>query len=397
MAQEFLDQLLRMENTVKVDEQETCMVCLESYGTLNSSTGAIEVQVRLPCSHLVGTICIATWLRDNNSCPACRATFFPAQPRPYLEYGIINDRPSANTWRMGGPDERVTLEICDWLCEELNLASEVSSMAQLITRPLSRMLRGHFHSPECKAAVSVFIAWFLLNPGFGAGSVDILLPDVTHRTRVGEEHIRSTYRHIYPNRMELIDADLPPGLARLHMEGILAFLPSPNPEDSIASSEEGENDREDEISERELGDLAEISEQLSAAVGGDEDLFDIVEDLAEQLSAAVGGDEDLFDIVEDLAEQILNTMDDESELADRSEQLRGAVCTFMACHLMGAEISYSDVARIHGVSERLLREAYAYIFPRRNNLIEPETIKIMGIGNLERVLSALPALNWPSL
>ena len=376
MAQEFLDQLLRMENTVKVDEQETCMVCLESYGTLNSSTGAIEVQVRLPCSHLVGTICIATWLRDNNSCPACRATFFPAQPRPYLEYGIINDRPSANTRRMGGPDERVTLEICDWLCEELNLASEVSSMAQSITHPLSRMLRGHFHSPECKAAVSVFIAWLLLNPGFGAGSVDILLPDMTHRTRVGEEHIRSTYRHIYPNRMELIESDLLPGLARLHMEGILAFLPSPNPEDSIASSEEEENDREDEISERELGDLAEIREQLCAAVGGDEDLSEILEDLAEQ---------------------ILNTMDDESELADRSEQLRGAVCTFMACHLMGAEISYSDVARIHGVSERLLREAYAYIFPRRNNLIEPETTETMGIGNLERVLGALPTLNWPSL
>lgn len=375
MAQEFLGQLLRMENTVKVDEQETCMVCLESYGTLNSSTGAVEFQVRLPCSHLVGTICIATWLRDNNSCPACRATFFPAQPRPYLEYGITNDRPSANTRRMGGRDESDTIEICDWLCEELNFASEVRSMAQSITHPLSRMLRGHFHSPECKAAVSVFIAWYLLNPGFGAGVVEIRIADVTHRTRVGEEHIRSTYHHIYPNRMELIRSNLLPGLARLHMEGILAFLPSPNPEDSITGSEE-ENDGEDEISERELGDLAEIRDQLCAAVGGDEGLSEVVEYLAEQ---------------------ILDTMHDESELTDRSEQLRGAVCTFMACHLMGVEISYSDVARIQGVSERLLREAYAYIFPRRNNLIEPDLTETMGIGNLERVLGALPALNWPFL
>ena len=54
MAQEFLAQLLRIENTVPKDENdaETCMICLESYGSLNSATGSIELPIRLPCNHL---------------------------------------------------------------------------------------------------------------------------------------------------------------------------------------------------------------------------------------------------------------------------------------------------------------------------------------------------------
>ena len=61
---------------------------------MNTSTGVVEWEIRLPCGHSVGSSCIVTWLRDNNSCPACRKTFFPAQPRPYLEHGIFEvDRP----------------------------------------------------------------------------------------------------------------------------------------------------------------------------------------------------------------------------------------------------------------------------------------------------------------
>ena len=86
MSQEYLNRLLSSpEHRV----QGECVICLEPYNTLNSTTGIMEVEIRLSCGHTVGSACIVTWLRENNSCPLCRETFFPRQPRPYLEHGIM--------------------------------------------------------------------------------------------------------------------------------------------------------------------------------------------------------------------------------------------------------------------------------------------------------------------
>ena len=87
MSQEYLNRLLSTpENRV----QEECVICREPYGTLNTETGIIEAEIRLSCGHTVGSACIVTWLRDNNTCPHCRKEFFPRQPRPYLEHGIMD-------------------------------------------------------------------------------------------------------------------------------------------------------------------------------------------------------------------------------------------------------------------------------------------------------------------
>ena len=87
MSQEYLNRLLSTpENRV----QGECVICLEPYNTLNTTTGIIEAEVRLSCGHTVGSACIVTWLRDNNSCPLCRESFFPRQPRPYLEHGVMD-------------------------------------------------------------------------------------------------------------------------------------------------------------------------------------------------------------------------------------------------------------------------------------------------------------------
>ena len=87
MSQEYLTRLLSTpENRV----QGECVICLEPYNTLNTTTGIIEAEVRLSCGHTVGSACIVTWLRDNNSRPLCRETFFPRQPRPYLEHGVMD-------------------------------------------------------------------------------------------------------------------------------------------------------------------------------------------------------------------------------------------------------------------------------------------------------------------
>ena len=91
MAQEFKNQLLKIENSVQSDDRQRCLICEEEIGSLSSETGAIECLIRLPCSHLFGSHCIANWLNENNTCPVCRSAFFPAQPRPHLEHEFMQD------------------------------------------------------------------------------------------------------------------------------------------------------------------------------------------------------------------------------------------------------------------------------------------------------------------
>ena len=95
MAEAFLRQLLRVENSVQPTGSERCIICLTECGTLCPETGVVEWEIRLPCKHSVGSRCIATWMNPkgtaSNSCPVCRHVFFPAQPRPYLEHGVFED------------------------------------------------------------------------------------------------------------------------------------------------------------------------------------------------------------------------------------------------------------------------------------------------------------------
>ena len=96
MAEAFLSDLLRVENSVQPNSSERCIICLTECGTLCPETGIVEWEIRLPCHHVVGSRCIAKWLGPtegaNNRCPICRYVFFPAQPRPYLEHGITGDQ-----------------------------------------------------------------------------------------------------------------------------------------------------------------------------------------------------------------------------------------------------------------------------------------------------------------
>ena len=78
----FLSHLLTTQNSLKAsssssgDDQE-CPICKEDYGACPPS----ELQIRLPCNpkHTVGSHCIATWLKEHNSCPIYRCEFFPAE------------------------------------------------------------------------------------------------------------------------------------------------------------------------------------------------------------------------------------------------------------------------------------------------------------------------------
>ena len=84
MAQRFLEQLAAIPKA-KLPKDAECMICKEEYGTVPSDNGTIEHAVLLPCSHHVGSECIAIWLSPmngpGNSCPLCRTPFFETDVR----------------------------------------------------------------------------------------------------------------------------------------------------------------------------------------------------------------------------------------------------------------------------------------------------------------------------
>ena len=219
MAQEFLYQLLRMENHVQNihAEEERCFICLEEYGTLSRETGTIEVAIRLPCNHCTGSACIATWLKDRNSCPICRHEFFPAQPRPYLEHGIMDDGDEDEDEDEFDEDEidaddydhfnhsnsEVTIkELIEDYCQKLLLADKIPTLSLFIARKLSQWNEWtQGHTKWCVAAVSIYIASFVSREPRSPRDIYIV-------SLVDEDHIRSAYDELYPLREYFADDDM---------------------------------------------------------------------------------------------------------------------------------------------------------------------------------------------
>ena len=206
MAQQFREQLLQPENVVPVDEAEnsTCTICKEPFGTMNSSTGAVEVPIRLPCSHVYGSICIGLWLSDHNSCPLCREIFFKPEQHQSLETRVDNVSPpetSVPTIYQACDAE----EICGWVANQLGLDSHARSAAISMSGPLTRMVTGHSNLEICVAAISLYIAWHLFNEN---GDYAAFMADLTRETGVPEGYIRFRYYYIHNNRMELLTPEM---------------------------------------------------------------------------------------------------------------------------------------------------------------------------------------------
>ena len=212
MAQQFLEQLLRYENVEPVGEAETltCMICKETYGTINASTGAVELQIRLPCGHMLGSICISTWLSHQNSCPLCREPFFPPEQHQSLETRVENVSPpetSVPTIYQACDAE----EICGWAANLLDFDSRARSAAISMCGPLTRMVTGISHTAICVAAISMYIAWHLFNEN---GDPAALIADLARETGVPEDYIRFRYYYLYNDRMELVSPEMFSDLAR---------------------------------------------------------------------------------------------------------------------------------------------------------------------------------------
>ena len=55
VAKTFLANILRIENSITSEQSDVCFICHERCGTLSPETGIMELEVRLPCNHTVGS------------------------------------------------------------------------------------------------------------------------------------------------------------------------------------------------------------------------------------------------------------------------------------------------------------------------------------------------------
>ena len=208
MAKVFLDQILKIENSVRSDDRQRCIICLEAIGSLSSETGIIECQIRLPCNHLVGSHCIATWLHDNNTCPVCRRAFFAAQPRPYLEHGIIEgddagDGDGDDSEPVPDRNGRLAGDTM-WFCHQLELNFAACRLALLIARHACSMDALRDCSQWSITAVSIFVAAHLVRHPLTPERVSTVMSMVME---ISQRTILDTYRLFYPEREAAINSE----------------------------------------------------------------------------------------------------------------------------------------------------------------------------------------------
>lgn len=392
MSAEFLAKILKLENKPKSGSDEPCCICLQAFGTLSTETGVIECGVALPCCIAsVGSSCIATWCRTNNTCPVCRHVFFPAQPRPYLEHGIMTDldpdfspaqsQPSLDHFIMEDVDPCRAERVWHDICNAIGLSDRIVAFAWQLTYRLNNMESFNRDPLDCLGGVAIYIMSHILGE-------PRTLQVVAAAVRTQPDDLESVYRALHPIRDQLVSVELfMQSVARRNMHGpvamlfgdgaamdnMLALLPPPTDGDDIFKS----NSEAVAISEREYDQIAsrerlnEVTERYCKWLGYDRGL--------------------LAGFIVHLSQNIAHKIRETIFLDTRSLRPVIAVSIYMASHLLRENLSIKQIAQVLGISERTTREAYRRVYPRRAEFVDDRFYHRMSISKVLR------ALSWPPL
>ena len=167
MAEAFLDGLLQIANSVPWGDRK-CVICHEETSTMSRDTGYIELQLRLPCNHVVGSGCVAAHFKEKNFCPVCRREFFPAQPPQSPEHEAVEEQENQHhEVEERGNDEqemRNRLAVVNRLCEEqsnqlpLTNGYWIGVFSQKFAEEYASRATWAHHSADVVAAACVFLA-----------------------------------------------------------------------------------------------------------------------------------------------------------------------------------------------------------------------------------------------
>ena len=392
MSAEFLAKILKIENSLKSSSDQPCCICLQDFGTLSPETGVIECGVALPCCIAsVGSSCIATWLRTNNTCPVCRRVFFPAQPREYLEHGIMADLdPDFSSAQSQRTPEHSIMEDVDpcrpervWhdICSALGLSDRIVTFAWQLTFRLNSMESFEDDPMDCLSGVAIYIMSHILGEPRALGII-------ADAVRTDPDDLDRVYRALHPKRDQLVSVELflePAARRNMHgafamlfgegaaMSNILALLPPPTDGDDILNS----TTKAVAISEREYDRIAS-REHLN------DDIDQFCESLGYLRGLTAG-------FVSHLSQNIAHKIRETMFLDSRSLRPVIAVSIYMASHLLRENLSIKRIAEVLGISERTIRIAYRRVYPRRAEFVDDRFYHRMSISKVLR------ALAWPPL
>ena len=368
MAETFLRQLLQVHNRVESDEVQTCVICMESCGTMSDETGLLELAIRLPlCKHVVGSGCIAKWLHTNNTCPLCRRVLFSTQSRPHLENRNMEgqiDHVQTNQARtvrnqiLSGPISVVAefleemRQKCLGCCSQLDLPSSVASIATglfaNLLAPATSNAVIHDHSDHCIVALSIYIAAHLTHHARSPAQISEAMEDVDgHRIRAAYELLR--------NPEVIIDDGIENDLDEIFDIQILVWPPRGNDSAARESALRGvRNHCADCCSMLDLSIQIQVTASMIARI-----MWDI---------APFHG-------------------------VDRALPTFSAACLYMAVHLLGSSRPLSQIAQVAQVSEAGVAQIY------RRMLVEHEHIEdhrfVLDVGSSDRFERAWARLPRP--
>ena len=95
MAEAFLRNLPQV-GEAELSDGKQCGICQEKFGKVDLHAGVMDVPVRLPCQHIVGSNCIRKWLSPDehgkNTCPFCRSVLFAVSSELQTLHDLNNQR-----------------------------------------------------------------------------------------------------------------------------------------------------------------------------------------------------------------------------------------------------------------------------------------------------------------
>ena len=201
MAQSFLHELLQTSNHVYPENQDDrkCIICLQETGTMSQETGFIEVRLRLPCNHIVGSGCITTWLQENNTCPICRRVLFAQGQEDEDEEDEDNDR-------------AIQRELCEDYCYQLRLDDRIARIAEMISHNIAALFILNDDSHNSIVTLGIYIASSLSGCPRSPREISMARDSNDRHLRdscgIDGDYIRVLYGLVYAIREELVDVHI---------------------------------------------------------------------------------------------------------------------------------------------------------------------------------------------